>query len=109
MSEKLDEKTSSKSESKSDSAKDSEKEPLFSTENPPKMATSAIMSAPVEKKPFSVLLALAAGCAVSLALAILFLILWLSANAKVVQLERDVADHKTTIVNLKNQINELDK
>ena len=109
MSEKSDEKASSKPGSRAGSAKDSEKETLFSAENPPKMATPAIMSAPVEKKPFPILLVLSIGCVISLALAILFLVLWLSANAKTSQLERDITDYKTTIVNLKNQINALDK
>ncbi|MBQ6130109.1 hypothetical protein IJI72_00190 [Candidatus Saccharibacteria bacterium] len=104
LAESASESTSGKSKSGSEKAS----KPLFSTETPPKMASPAILSAPVER-PFPVFLAAVAGCVVCAALAVLFLVMMLSANARVSQLERDIEDYKSQILNLKKQINELDK
>jgi len=84
-------------------------EKTFSSETPSKISAPSIMSAPAEKKPFPMFLVLSVACAVSAALAIFFLVLLLSANAKISQFERDIEDYKSTVLNLKNQINELDK
>lgn len=84
-------------------------EPRFISSNPQKNSSPSIMSAPTDKKKISLLIGAIAGCAVSTTLAIIFLFLFISTNAKVSQLERDVTDYKKTILDLKNQINELDK
>ena len=65
---------------------------------------SSIMSAPVAKKPFPILLAVIVGLVACFVLDIILLIAVLSKNEKITQLESDIKSEKAYVEELKEKL-----
>jgi len=69
--------------------------------------TPSIMSAPRDKKKGQRIIIIVAALIVSLAVNVVLAITSLSKNERISQMEKDITDYKSDIIDLKNKINSL--